>query len=60
MSLFAKNAILASDAVLGDVYEKHKGADGFLYVEVTTMDSLGMGPSVKKSSGLKPAEHNVL
>jgi len=50
LSLFVKNIILASDAILGDVYEKYKGEDGFLYVDIATMDSLGMGPSAKQSA----------
>ena len=48
ISLFVKNIILASDAVLGDVYEKYKGEDGFLYVDMAAMESLGMSPSAKK------------
>lgn len=45
LSLFAKNIILAADAVLGDVYEKYKADDGFLYVSVAMMESLGQAPS---------------
>ena len=39
--LYCKNRILKQDRLMGEVYEKHKDADGFLYVNVSDIAYLG-------------------
>ena len=39
--LYAKNHILKQDRLMGEVYENHKDADGFLYVNVSDISYLG-------------------
>ena len=39
--LFVQNKLIKSDQVIGDVYNKHKDEDNFLYMEVGDLPSYG-------------------
>lgn len=39
--LFAHNTVLKPDHILNDVYERHKDADGFLYLRYLKEDTFG-------------------
>lgn len=41
MFIYSANSILQTSAIIGDIYEINKGADGFLYVKIVFENSFG-------------------